>query len=190
MIRKRVVLGFFERLNSPKVFVVVLTLVVAVNLCSLFFGFLPKLAEEQRSTQATAVQDELIGGGPHPALKPPVGPPEDLPVKAELSTEVTREGTNASAREESPGPPRRSQAHASRPAAASLKEVTNGSLFAAPASSASTAQYYAASASVASTAQYGSAAAVQYATADASPGSASSHVRLTRNVLRPLGAVR
>ena len=74
MTNDRGVLSLFERLISPKAIGVALTLVVAVNVCSLFFVYLPRIANEQRPTHAGAAGEPSAAGGqpPAPGLSPAV----------------------------------------------------------------------------------------------------------------------
>lgn len=158
-------LSSFEKLNSPKVFGVVLTLVVASLAGILFFVYLPNRADERSLARARApasAPGELLEGSKHPALKPPLGlnvqPSARFP-GAEADTEAPRQGTNAPTREEGEGPPRHAPENASQPTGASVRGATVGGV-----SAASTA----APASGASTAQYGGAAAIRTAPRDGS----------------------
>jgi hypothetical protein len=66
-------LGLFERLMSPKAVGVALTLVAAVNVCCLFFVYLPRIADEHRPTRAGAPGEPSAGGQPSaPGLSPAV----------------------------------------------------------------------------------------------------------------------
>ena len=175
-------LSSFEKLNSPKVFGVVLTLVVASLAGILFFVYLPNRADERSLARARApasAPGELLEGSKHPALKPPLGlnvqPSARFP-GAEADTEAPRQGTNAPTREEGEGPPRHAPENASQPTGASVRGATVGGVSAAstaaPASGASTAATTTVSGTTqyasAGTAQYGGAAAIRTAPRDGS----------------------
>ena len=176
-------LRFFERGGLPMIVLLVLTIVVAVNLCIYFFVHQARFRAHEAasgggSPAQAAAPGEPVGGERDAALSPSVvspearpstteaAPAEAAPAEAGADPEATRGATNASTTgEENAGSPRRAPADARQANAASLTEMTGGSL-----SAASTAASTAASASSASAAQYGSAAAVQYAASDTSPG--------------------
>jgi hypothetical protein len=160
------VLSSFERLNSPKTVGVVLTLVVALLAGTLFFVYLPSRADERSLARPPArapAPGELLEGGKHPALKPPLGlnvePAARVP-GAEADAEATGRGTNAPAREEGEGPPRHAPGNASRPTGASVRRAPVGGV-----SAASTVASTAAAASSASTAATTTAGTAQYASA-------------------------
>jgi hypothetical protein len=159
------VLSSFEKLNSPKSVGVVLTLVVALLAGTLFFVYLPSRADERSLARAPArapAPGELLEGGKHPALKPPLGlnvePAARFP-GAEADTEATGRGTNAPAREEGEGPPRHAPGNASRPTGASVRRATVGGISAASTTAAASSASTAATTTASSTAQYGGAAA-------------------------------